>query len=123
MSPFADAGDIESGEGRNASSPSASSGQGPGFLTVAGYHLLEFAETLAVTYLAIHWIGKAFQSYQNAGRETAPKEVTDDIMRRLGRDNPDKHELNDYEMQIAACVVDPRNIDSSFADIGGLPDL
>ena len=44
-------------------------------ITSMGQHLLEFAETIAVTYLAIHWIGKAFQSYQNTSRGAAPKVI------------------------------------------------
>ena len=84
--------------------------------------LLEAAVMVGVTYFVVGKLSKAMsQRLERPGNQEGKRRLEEILERRFGRpvhlDN-----LTSYETMIAEDVVDPHDIDATFADVGGLDE-
>ncbi|EDV22117.1 uncharacterized protein TRIADDRAFT_59287 [Trichoplax adhaerens] len=82
--------------------------------------LVEIALGCTLAYVVGKWVYELADPTQRAKREA--KEMAKNILKNIGLDSSNI-KLSDYEMSIASHLVDPKSVNVSWEDIGGLDDV
>lgn len=86
-------------------------------------NVIELGLVLVSSYLVSAYIAKRFgQSLERKGNQEAKRRLQEILERRLGK-QVELSNLSSYETLIAEDVVDPHDIDTTFADVGGLDEI
>ncbi|XP_041363867.1 outer mitochondrial transmembrane helix translocase-like [Gigantopelta aegis] len=81
--------------------------------------LIGLTASFTITYFGVRYLMNAMDPTQKDKKES--RERAQRMLKRLGVDNAQK--LSEYELCIASNLVDPRDVDVSWTDIGGLDSI